>query len=84
MTASMKADSDSLRWEKRPRTCILLVGIAALAVYIATRWVHQREMARNAEAALAQAAAESQQAAVRAWHAQDTAGQTASPAGPSR
>ncbi len=86
MTASNKADSDRLRWEIRPRSLMLLVAIAALAVYIGARWVHQQEVARNAEAALAQAAAESQQAALRAWHAQDTAGQTASPApaGPSR
>ena len=85
MTASNKADSDRLRWGIRPRSLMLLVAIAALAVYIGARWVRQQEVARNAEAALAQAAAESQQAALRAWHAQDTAGQTASPApaGPS-
>jgi hypothetical protein len=78
-TESKKADSDSLRWGIRTRTLMLLVAIAALAVYIAARWVRQQEMARNAEAALAQAAAESQQAAVRAWHAQATAGQSSSP-----
>ena len=86
MTASNKADSDRLRWEIRPRSLRPPVAIAALAVYIAPRRVHQQEVARNAEAVPAQAAAESQQAALRAWHAQDTAGQTASPApaGPSK
>ena len=52
MTASNKADSDRLRWEIRPRSLMLLVAIAALAVYIGARWVHQQEVARNAEAAL--------------------------------
>ena len=73
------ADNDSLRWGIGIRPLMLLVAIAALAAYIAVGWVRQREMARNAEAALAQAAAESQQAAARARDARATAGQTASP-----
>jgi hypothetical protein len=73
------ADNDSLRWGIGIRPLMMLVAIAALAAYIGVRWVRQQEMARNAEAALAQAAAQSQQAVPRAWHAQATAGHASSP-----
>jgi hypothetical protein len=70
------ADGDALPWRTSIRTLMLLVALAAIGAYIGIGWVRQQEAARRAEAALARANAESQQAVLRAMQAPAPAGQT--------